>query len=49
MHEGAHEWLDAQLAVMEEQRRKLAARETTGEEVNEEPRQLDAHEAEESV
>lgn len=44
--EGAHEWLDAQLAVMEEQRRKLAARETTHDEVEEEPRQLEAHEDE---
>lgn len=42
--EAAHEWMDEQLALMEEQRRKLAARETTHELPPAEP---ESHELEE--
>jgi len=48
--EGANEWLDAQLALLEEQRRKIAARETTAEEQeDDEPRQLESGEPEVGV
>lgn len=45
--EAAHEWMDEQLALMEEQRAKLRARDTTADEP-EEPRQLEAPDEDEA-